>query len=78
MASHRNQCSSTSSSPLPHNYGYWVIKPHVCPTIPGVTFPTKMNPNAPGWYFPGDPNILPLFRVVGFEKLIEFVRIEIA
>jgi hypothetical protein len=67
-----------SLSPLPHNYGYLVIKPLVCPTILGLTVPTKMNHIGPDFDLPRDPNILPLFTLVNFDKFIEFDGIEIA
>jgi hypothetical protein len=67
-----------SSSHLPQNFGYRKIKSPVCPTILGHTIPTKMNPNGPSCDFPGDPNILPFFTLVGFYELTKFDEIEIA
>jgi hypothetical protein len=37
-----------------------------------------MNPNGLGYDIMGDPNILPLFTLVDFDRLTEFYRIEIA
>jgi hypothetical protein len=58
MASHKNQCFSTSSSPLPQNFGYQAIDPPIFPAIVGLTAPIRMKPNSPGCDMPGDPNIL--------------------
>jgi hypothetical protein len=61
IASYRNQCCSTSLSPLPQNYGYRAIEPPAFPTIVDLTDPIKVNPNGPSCNILGDPNILPVF-----------------
>jgi hypothetical protein len=37
-----------------------------------------MNPNGPGCDLPRDPNILPFFTLVDFDRLTEFDKIEIS
>jgi hypothetical protein len=69
IASHRTQCFSTSSSPLPLNYGYHVIKPPMLPTIVDLTTPIKINPKGLGCDLPGDPNILPVFALTSCDLL---------
>jgi hypothetical protein len=78
MASHRNQCCSTSSSPLPLNFGYRVIDPPMFPTIVIVLVPIKINPNGPGCDLLGDPTILPLFTVDSLVELTKFEKIRFA
>jgi len=61
IAFHKNQCYSTSSSPLPQNFGYREIEPPALSTIVDITTPTKIKPKGPGCDLPGDPNILLVF-----------------
>jgi hypothetical protein len=64
IASHKNRCCSTSSSPLPQNYGYWEIEPPAWLAIVNLVVPINMNPNGPACDLSGDPNILPILTLL--------------
>jgi len=64
--------------PLPQNFGYRAIKPPMFLDIMDATIPTKMNPNVSGCDLIGDPNILPFFTLMDFDRFTELYGIEIA
>jgi len=71
MASHRNQCCSTSSSPLPQNSWYLVRDPACWLSIEGFGNPTKMNHDGPSCEINKTLNTLPLLLL-----LLELVGLE--
>jgi hypothetical protein len=78
IASHKNQCCSTSLSPSSINYGYLPIEPPIWLAIVDPVVRINVNPNNLACDLPGDPNILLVIALPGCDWLSNCTRKKIA